>query len=137
MGDYGHFAASGDFIEGNVFAEVESLFSKANIAPRQHKISQLGGDQRESDIVRAYHDSSDSSIELYKPLGLSLPSNDDFRSFLVSLSTRLTNRYLVTMAIQCPPDQHWSRSSTLYTIAKPFVWHRNERAGSVARRAMR
>ena len=128
--DFGHFCC-----EGNIFAELKSLSSKVNITPRQHKISEWGGDKRESDVVRTYHDSS-GFIKLYRPIGLSLPSNDDFRSFLVSLSTRLTNRYLVTRVIQCPRNPR-SSSGTLYTIAKPFVWHRNERAGSVAGRVMR
>ncbi|KIM67999.1 hypothetical protein SCLCIDRAFT_1209376 [Scleroderma citrinum Foug A] len=128
LGDYGHFTDSEDFCcEGNFFAELESLSSKADITPRQHKISESGGYQRESDVVRAYH--SGGYYELYKPLGLSLPRNDDFKSLLVSFSARLTNRYLITTVIQCPPDPHWR--TTYYNILKPFVWHRNEDVGSM------
>ena len=77
--------------------------------------------------MKAYHYSG-GFTELYKPLGLSLPSDDNFNSSLVSLSTRLTNRYLVTRVIECPPDPRLYGSSTAYwyNIAKPFVWHRNE-----------
>ena len=88
--------------------------------------------------MRTYHYSGDFT-ELYKPLGLSLPSNDDFKALLVSLSTRLTNRYLVTRVIQCLADPRRPGSGTThwYNIAKPFVWHRNECAGSVVVREQR
>jgi len=69
------------------------------------------------------------------PLMLSLPRNDDFKSLLTWFSTRLTNRYLVTRVIQCPPDPRQPSSTIttpLYSVAKPFVWHRNESASSVA-----
>ena len=72
---------------------------------------------------------------LYEPLLLSLPSNDDLNSLLASFSARLTNRYLVTRVIQSLPDPQEPGSNTttpLYTVAKPFVWHRNERAGFVS-----
>ncbi|KIM56521.1 hypothetical protein SCLCIDRAFT_241216 [Scleroderma citrinum Foug A] len=81
---------------------------KAKITPWEHKISKWAGRQGESDSVRAYHFSG-GFTELYKPLGLSLPSNDDFNSFAA----------------------HW------YNIAKPFVWHRNEGAGFVVGGAVR
>ncbi|KIM53501.1 hypothetical protein SCLCIDRAFT_31847 [Scleroderma citrinum Foug A] len=67
-------------------------------------------------------------------MDLSLPSNDDLKSVLTSLSTVLTDRYLVTKIIQCPPDplQPGSNITTpLYSVAKPFVWYRNESASSV------
>ena len=57
---------------------------------------------------------------------------------LTSLSTRLTNRYLVTRIIQCPPDPSQPSSNIttpLYSVAKPFIWHRNESAGSVSERS--
>jgi len=126
--DSGYFSC-----EGNLFADCKSLSLKANITPRQHKISERVGHQRESSIVRAYH-YPDGFTELYKPIGLSLPSNDDYKSLLVSFSTRLTNRYLITRVIQCSPDPRWPGSGTtqsLYNTAKPFVWHRNEGPGSV------
>ena len=58
---------------------------------------------------------------------LSLASNDDLKSLLTSFSTRLTDRYLVTEVIQCPPDPRQPDSNIttpLYSVAKPFVWHR-------------
>ncbi|KIM61303.1 hypothetical protein SCLCIDRAFT_1216075 [Scleroderma citrinum Foug A] len=132
LGDYGHFTDSEDFCcEGNLFTDLRSLSSKANITSRRLKLSERGGHQRERDVVKAYHYSG-GFTELYKPLGLSLPSNDNFNSSLVSLSTRLTNRCLVTRVIECPPDPRLYGSSTAYwyNIAKPFVWHRNEDPGS-------
>ncbi|KIM59899.1 hypothetical protein SCLCIDRAFT_1217348 [Scleroderma citrinum Foug A] len=111
LGDYGHVNYSGAFCcQGNLFADLESLSLK-----------------REYGIVRAYDCYPDDFEELYKPLYLSLPSNDDFKSLLVSFSTRLVHKYLITGVIQCLPDprdpcaptRHW------YNVAKPFVWHRN------------
>ena len=61
---------------------------------------------------------------------LSLPSNDDLKSLLTSLSTRLTNRYLVSEVIQYCDDPDSGITRYLCDIAKPFVWHRNEGAGS-------
>ena len=98
-----------------------------DITPRQHKMSSM-------DYVPAWNRTY-RCLELYKPLMLSLPSNEDFKSLLTSFSTRLTNRYLVTRVIQCPPDpcQPGSNITTpLYSIAKPFVWHQNENTGSVS-----
>ncbi|KIM59825.1 hypothetical protein SCLCIDRAFT_1217449 [Scleroderma citrinum Foug A] len=131
LGDYGHFMDSAFCCEGNLFAEFSSLPFKVNITPKQHKISERGGRQRESGVVMVYH--SGSFTELYKPLGLSLPSNDDFKSLLASLSTRFINRYLITKVIQCPLIPCGPDSSTAYwcNIAKPFVWHRIEDTGSV------
>ncbi|KIM65460.1 hypothetical protein SCLCIDRAFT_1212178 [Scleroderma citrinum Foug A] len=137
LGDYGYFSDSTRFCcEGNIFAHSESLSSKTNITPRQHVISQKGGSQRDSDYVNAWRDRHvGSATKLYKPFGLSLPSNDDFKSLLTSLSTRLTNRYLVTRVIQCLPDPCQPGSSIttpLCSIAKPFLWHLNEGAGSLS-----
>jgi len=78
-------------------------------------------------------------LDLYKPLMLSLPSNDNLKSLLTSFSTRLTNRYLVTSVIQCPPDPFRPGSNIttpLYSVAKPFVWFQSESVGCV-RRAVR
>ncbi|KIM67995.1 hypothetical protein SCLCIDRAFT_997108 [Scleroderma citrinum Foug A] len=139
LGDYGHFTESEDFrCEGNLFADLRSLSLNANVTPKHHRISERGGHQRESGVVRAYHH-ADGFTTLYRPLGLSLPSHDDFNSLLVSLSTRLTNRYLVTRVIQCLSDPRRPGSgikTRWYNTAKPFVWHRNEGAGSVVGRAM-
>ena len=88
--------------------------------------------------MRAYNYYPDIFIQLYKPLGLSLLSNDDFKSLLVSFSTQLTNRYLITWVIQCPTDPRGLGSGIITpfcNIAKPFVWHRSEGVGSVVGRA--
>ncbi|KIM50494.1 hypothetical protein SCLCIDRAFT_1225311 [Scleroderma citrinum Foug A] len=94
LGDYGHFTDPKEFCcEGNLFADLESLSSMADISPRQHGIS----------------------------------SKDCVVSLLTSFSTRLTDRYLVTEIIQCRPDPRQPGSNVttpLYSVAKPFVWHR-------------
>jgi len=87
------------------------------------------------DDVSAWHWMGSHHHHLYKPLMLSLPSNDDLKSLLTSLSTQLTNRYLVTRIIQCPPDPDQPSSNIttpLYSVAKPFVWYQNESAGVVS-----
>ena len=123
--------------EGNIFADLKSLSLKANITPRQHKISERGGDLRKSGVVRAYDHHLGIPIELYKPFGLSLPNNGDFKSLLVSFSTRLTNRYLITRGVPCPlPHQPGSGTTHWYNATKPFVWHRNEDARSVVEGAV-
>ena len=105
----------------------------AGITPRQHKLSS-------ADRVMAWNWTDFCHLDLYKPLLLSLPSNDDLKSLLTSFSTRLTNRYLVTRVIQCPPGpcQPSSNITTpLYSIAKSFVWYLNEGAESGQRRVVR
>ena len=100
----------------------------ADITLRQHKLSSM-------DRVMAWNRTYFRHLNLYKPLMLSLPSNDDLKSLLTLFSTRLTNRYLVTRIIRCLPDpcQPGSNITTpLYSVAKPFVWHRNQSTGSVS-----
>jgi len=63
-----------------------------------------------------------SAIALYKPLGLSIPSNHDFHSLLTSFSTRLINKYLVTRVVQCEADPYSGR-----------YWQSNYPAGSYTR----
>ncbi|KAL4064815.1 heterokaryon incompatibility protein-domain-containing protein [Scleroderma yunnanense] len=109
LGDYGHLAESGDFRhEGNIFTDLNSHTSEIDITPRQHNIRAKHGYNTASDYVMAHQYKDDipvgTSVTLYKPLGLSLPSNHHFNSLLTSFSTRLTNRYLVTMVIQCATD---------------------------------
>ena len=95
----------------------------ADITPRQHK---------PSSYVTACNLTDFDYFNLYKPLMLSLPSNDDLKLLLTSLSTRLTNRYLVTRAIQYSDDPGSSIVRYLCDIAKPFVWYRSENAGSAS-----
>ena len=92
----------------------------ADISPRQHEIS-----SKDRVLVRSRTDSR--LFILYKPLMLSLASNGDLKSLLTSFSTRLIDRYLVTEIVQCPADPRlpYSNITTpLYSVAKPFVWHR-------------
>ncbi|KAL4081415.1 heterokaryon incompatibility protein-domain-containing protein [Scleroderma yunnanense] len=146
LGDYGHFIDPKDFCcEGNIFDDLKFLTPEPDITPRQHKIDKVYGSNAGNDYVTARWRSSLSKVHLYKPLGLSLPSNPHFNLLLTSLSTRLTNRYLVTKVIQCapvPPGERSRRSShptgskdrlldptaPLCTIEKPFVWYRDEDA---------
>jgi len=130
LGDYGCFTDCKDFCcEGNIFSDLESALPlKERITPWQHKVSEKGGYQREGSYVLARLN-EDAFIELYKPLCLSLPINDDVKILLTSLSTQSTNGYLVTRVIQCPPDPRWpdsSRSTSSFcTFVKPFIWNRN------------
>ncbi|KAL4074495.1 heterokaryon incompatibility protein-domain-containing protein [Scleroderma yunnanense] len=144
LGDFGRWRYPNYFhCEGNIFEDLETLASELDITPRQHKICAKNPQHTDGDYVTA--------PELYKPLGLSLPRSHHFNSLLASLSTRLTNRYLVTRVMQCPAEHtsRWqSRPAGLYgdrrsdtngssieiplcTIGKPLVWHRDKRTGSV------
>jgi len=132
LGDYGRLTDYENFrCEGNILTDLESLPLKEGITPRQHRVSQKGG---EGNYVLARPLNEDAPIELYKPLCLSLPINDDIKILLASLSSRSTNEYLVTRVIQCPPDPRCLGSSISTTpfcaFAKPFVWIRNEDADS-------
>jgi len=80
-----------------------------------------------------WHAAHIHNLHLHNSLILSLPSDDNFKSLLTSLSTQLANKYLVTRIVQHLPDPGQPSSNItgfLYSIAKPFVWHRNESAGS-------
>ena len=136
LGDYGHFTDCEDFCcEGNIFTALESLPLEECITPMQHRVSQLDYSWGESDCVLARLNES-AFIELYKPLCLSLPINDNVKVLLTSLSTRLTNGHFVTRVIQCPPDPRWpdsSRSTTSFcTFVKPLIWSRNAGVDSVS-----
>ena len=109
--------------EGNIFADLESLSLNVNVIPRQHEMS-LGDHVQTRTWAPVLH--------LYKPLVLSLPSNDDLRSLLASLSIQLTNRYLVTRIIQYSKGHGSGNMAYLYSVAKPFVWYQDESAGSVS-----
>jgi len=97
----------------------------ANIAPRQHRLSS-------KDLVMAPNWTDLCDLYSDKPPMLSLPSNDDPKSLLTLLSTRLTNRYLVTRVIPYSGDPDSSTIRYVCDIAKPFVWYRNEGTGSAS-----
>ncbi|KAL4063526.1 hypothetical protein V8B97DRAFT_1876766 [Scleroderma yunnanense] len=133
--DGGYFTFSEFHREGNIFVDFgKFLTSDSDITPMRHKIDGWYNTDRDYvDTQGANH------YTLYKPLGLSLPSNYDVNSLLASLSTRLTNKYLVTMVIQCanmssapPPDP----PTPLCTFSIPFVW-RLFAGGTVSRRVER
>ena len=96
----------------------------ADITPRQHRISSVN-------YVLVCKLTNVHYLNLCKPVVLSLPSDDNFKSLLISLSTRLINKYLVTKVAQYFHD---FGSSKRYwcDIVKPFVWYRNERASSAS-----
>ncbi|KIM59571.1 hypothetical protein SCLCIDRAFT_27265 [Scleroderma citrinum Foug A] len=135
LGDYGRFMDCEDefCLNGNIFADLKSLPLKENITPSQHRVSGHWY-QRKHDRVLASL-SVQAFLELYKPLCLSFPMNDNIKTLLTSLSTRSTNEYLVTRVIQCPTDTRWPGSSTsttpFCTFVKPFIWRRNAGADSV------
>ena len=112
LGDYGHFDDSGSFYcEGNIFDDSVSRSSDAVISPKQHRIDDERGYNRDNDPVTAGRQRGrfgelidklmGATVTLNKPIGLSLPTNDHVISILVFLSARLTNRYLITRVIQC------------------------------------
>ena len=102
MGDYGRVTSTGDFLcEGNIFSDLRSLALESDIAPRQLEIHGKDGFDTDGDYVTAHPtDGSTQLLRLHKPLGILLPNNQQFNSLLDSLSTRLTNRYLVTKVVQ-------------------------------------
>ncbi|KAL4076540.1 heterokaryon incompatibility protein-domain-containing protein [Scleroderma yunnanense] len=115
LGDYGHLIGVEDFhCEGNIVDDLKPFLLKSDITPRKHKI----GFNTSSDYVticEGIHPGPPSLI-LYKPFGLSLPSNCRFNSLLASYSTRLTNRYLVTTVVECctvPPGERSKQSGCL------------------------
>ena len=68
-----------------------------DITPRHHKIDSKDGCNVADDHMKIGTDGTDHT--LYRPYGLSLPTNHDFNSFLAS--HQLTNKYLVTMVVKC------------------------------------
>ena len=122
LGDYGHFDVSDSFYcEGNIFDDSISRSSDANISPKQHRIDDQQGYNRDNGPVTAGRQAGSieqllrgTTVTLNKPTGLSLPTNDHVNSILVFLSARLTNRYLVTRVIQCDGFiEGWQRSGEL------------------------
>ena len=105
LGDYGCFDNSDDFHrEGNILDDFNPRSLNAYIGPEQHRVDELQGYNRDSDIVKIHCCrplSLCSGATLHKPISLSLPSNDHINSTLVFLSARSINRYLVTRIIQC------------------------------------
>ena len=80
LGDYGHFSSRHFHRQGNIFVDIQSLVSEVDIAPRQQEVT--------------------TGIKNVANLQ-SLPINRAFNSSLASLSSRLTNAYLVTRVVQC------------------------------------
>ncbi|KAL4073003.1 heterokaryon incompatibility protein-domain-containing protein [Scleroderma yunnanense] len=116
LGDYGGLTDSEDFLcEGNIFTDLRSLASQTVVAPRQHRVDQMDEYNMNSDYVEAHNTNFlGVPVVLYQPHALSLPINHDVNTLLASLSTHLTNEYLVTRVIQCanvPPSQSSTLSS--------------------------
>lgn len=125
LGEYGYFTNSGSFCsKGNIFSHIKSRDPEADIIPRRPQVTMNASKSLVVD-------------------GLSLPSNHAFNSSLVSLSSQLTNAYLVTMTVQCTPKGKSTSicpmfgviislasdnlgTTNLCTFAKPFVWHRGD-----------
>ena len=163
LGDYGYFGNSGFHCEGNIFDHCNSCSSDADISPKQHRIDEQRGYNTDGGPVRVGQQglsglSGGIQVTLYKPIGLSVPSNDLVNSILAFPSARFTNRYLVTRIIQCDQvTKHQGLFSEptytevfhimclivelgpifnvgipLCTFAKPFVWHRDHENASSA-----
>ncbi|KAL4064876.1 heterokaryon incompatibility protein-domain-containing protein [Scleroderma yunnanense] len=132
LGDYGYITDPEDFCcTGNIFDDFKYCVSERDITPRQHKIDDKNGHNTTSHYVEAYDSIHFRNLgTLYNPCGQSLPSNHNFNSLLASLSTQLTNKYLVTRVISgkiSRPFLPFSETKIhLYAIAKPFTWHQDE-----------
>jgi len=102
LGDYGHVTTAGDFqCEGNLFSDLKSLAPDLDIAPRQHKIHGISVFNADSDHVIAYPTGDSLQLlDLYKPLGVSIPNSHSFNASLNFLAARLANRYLITTVVQ-------------------------------------
>ncbi|KAL4065645.1 heterokaryon incompatibility protein-domain-containing protein [Scleroderma yunnanense] len=137
LGDYGYFTGGVFHLAGNISV----------ITPKQHKVSDVFGESTNNNYVKTRY----PDAELYKPVGLSVAINDDIKSWLDRHSAELTNKYLVTMVIQCPPVPSSGPSSCetmpaqlfhslnsipdcptipLCIFKKPLVWYQHEGFGS-------
>ena len=65
--------------EGNLFADLKSFSFMVDITPQHHKISLM-------DNVTAWDLLDVNILIVYKPVMLSLPSNNDLKSVLTLLS---------------------------------------------------
>ena len=79
------------------------------ITPRQHKVHNKSmSDVSDGHVTANKFFEKGKSISLFKPWGESLPNNQDFNSWLTSLSPQLINRKLVTMVIKSFTNGHFS-----------------------------
>ena len=79
-------------------------------APRQHKVydSKNMSDVSDGHVTAENLIDKRKSISLFKPWGESLPNNQNFNSWLASLSPHLINRSLVTIVIKSFTNDHFS-----------------------------
>ena len=110
LGDYGYFTDWGNFCcKGNIFTDIRFRIPEADIIPRQHQVSMY-----QSSYVPTEN-------------AFSLPRNHAFNSFLASLSSQLTDVYLVTMTVRC------ARKSKFMWIYLVFnIWYLNQLLGSAS-----
>ena len=84
LGDYGYFSDSGDFhCQGNLFVDITFLNPEVDTIPRKQEMTRT----------------PNFPVVVVGDSGLSLPSNHAFNSWLASLSSRLTNAYLITRVV--------------------------------------
>ncbi|KAL4078823.1 hypothetical protein V8B97DRAFT_1864703 [Scleroderma yunnanense] len=152
LGDYGYITGTNNFqCEGNIFVDLGSLAFPLGIFSRVHKIDGKYPNQDRAKVSAFCTSSINqlSCLDLHDPVGLSLPNNDQVDSLLRSLSTQLTDRYLVTMAIQTSDvhsaiiQKNWPKpcivpescesiwekhtiKTPLCILQKPLVWHRDD-----------
>ncbi|KAL4075346.1 heterokaryon incompatibility protein-domain-containing protein [Scleroderma yunnanense] len=122
LGDYGYFANKGVFHpQGNI----------SEITLKQYKTSEVCGEIIHSNHVKTRY----PNVE-HKAVGLSVAINDDVKSWLDRHSAELTNKYLVTMVIQClplPSTPIPGPTIPLCIFRKPFVWYQHKGFGSAWR----
>ena len=99
LGDYGYFSDCGDFRRcGNLLADAKPLIPEVDTIPRRQEVT------------------TDFPFAVVGNYGLSLPSNHAFNSMLASVSSRLTNAYLVTRIVQCRQCESCIYSSCLVSV---------------------
>ncbi|KAI6012664.1 hypothetical protein F5J12DRAFT_545133 [Pisolithus orientalis] len=156
LGDYGDFSDGHFKRYGNVLEHMQDMQSlgfdptdpayRPVVSRASGYHSALNRMQNQNDLVATFHN-EERHLELYQPVGLSLPNNRHFTLLLKALSTRLADKHLVIRVIQCSQvyavDRMGERKdlggsaldggrcslepstyTPLCTIASPQVWRR-------------
>ncbi|KAL4070228.1 heterokaryon incompatibility protein-domain-containing protein [Scleroderma yunnanense] len=116
LGDYGSCQTDRNFqYEGNIFEDLKSPIIRSYVCidpadsallPVEYKVHKSSSENVDGDpvitICRTNNDTSGvPRLALFQPVCLALPDNCYSVSLLKALSVHLTDRYLVTMVVQC------------------------------------
>ncbi|KAI6096224.1 hypothetical protein F5141DRAFT_1067804 [Pisolithus sp. B1] len=126
LGDYGEYLSDGSFKHyRNIFENMQELNIDTTGLAYCPDISHVSGCKHAFCHVQLPHDivmtsgSSGKSLALSRPMGLSLPNNEEFDLLLKALSTHLAGRHLMTTVVQC---------SELYEVNHEGEWRNLETA---------